>query len=63
MELVSEDDIADVIVCGPDPERHLEKIRAAIDAGYDHLHIDQVGPDQHGFFEFYRREILPKLRS
>jgi coenzyme F420-dependent glucose-6-phosphate dehydrogenase len=63
VELVTEDDIADVVVCGPDPERHLDAIRRAADAGYDHIHIDQVGPDQRGFFDFYRREILPALAS
>ena len=60
-ELVTEDQVAEAIVCGPDPERHLAKIREYADAGYDHVYVHQVGPDQEGFFEFYRREILPQL--
>jgi hypothetical protein len=28
------------------------------DAGYDHVYIHQVGPDQEGFLDFYSREIL-----
>jgi hypothetical protein len=32
-----------------------------IDAGFDHVYIHQVGPDQESFFEFYQREILPEL--
>ncbi|GAA1756390.1 TIGR03557 family F420-dependent LLM class oxidoreductase [Luedemannella helvata] len=59
---VTEDRIAEVIVCGPDPERHLAGIQRCVDAGYDHVHVDQVGPDQEGFFAFYEQEILPKLR-
>jgi coenzyme F420-dependent glucose-6-phosphate dehydrogenase len=59
VKAVTEDDIAKVIVCGPDPERHVAKIREGIEAGYDHLHVYQVGPDQEGFFRFYEREILP----
>ncbi|GAA1781842.1 LLM class F420-dependent oxidoreductase [Luedemannella flava] len=59
---VTEDQIAEVIVCGPDPERHLAGIQRCVDAGYDHVHVDQVGPDQEGFFTFYEQEILPKLR-
>jgi G6PDH family F420-dependent oxidoreductase len=59
IKTVTEDDIAKVIVCGPDAERHLAKIREGIEAGYDHLHVYQVGPDQEGFFRFYEREILP----
>jgi len=60
--LVTEQDIADVVVCGPDVEAHLAAIDKAVDAGYTHVHIDQVGPDQEGFFEFYEREVLPRLR-
>jgi coenzyme F420-dependent glucose-6-phosphate dehydrogenase len=60
-ELVTEDDIAESIVCGPDPERHLAAIREYVDAGYDHVYVHQVGPDQEGFFSFYEREILPEL--
>jgi coenzyme F420-dependent glucose-6-phosphate dehydrogenase len=61
VEMLTEDDVAKVIVCGPDPQRHLDKIREGIDAGFDNLHVYQVGPDQEGFFRFYEREILPKL--
>jgi G6PDH family F420-dependent oxidoreductase len=59
--MLTEDDVAQVIVCGPDPERHVAKIREGIDAGYNNLHIYQVGPDQDGFFDFYERQVLPRL--
>ena len=58
---VSEDDVAKSIVCGPDPEPHLEKIRKFADAGYDHVYVHQIGPDQEGFFRFYEERILPEL--
>jgi G6PDH family F420-dependent oxidoreductase len=58
---VTEDDIAEAIVCGPDPERHLEGIRGYVEAGYTHVYVHQVGPDQQGFFDFYKNEVLPKL--
>jgi len=61
-QMVREDDIADVIVCGPDPAKHIEKIRAFAKAGYDHVYVHQVGPDQEGFFRFYQQEVLPKFR-
>jgi G6PDH family F420-dependent oxidoreductase len=60
--MVSEDDVAQKIVCGPDRGRHLENIQKFIDAGYDHVYIHQVGPDQEGFFRFYEQEILPELQ-
>ena len=58
---VTEDAVAKVVACGPDPERHLEVIRKFTDAGYDHVAIHQIGPDQMDFFDFYEREVLPKL--
>ncbi|HEX2025163.1 MAG TPA: TIGR03557 family F420-dependent LLM class oxidoreductase [Actinomycetota bacterium] len=60
-EMVSENDVAEKVVCGPDPERHLEAIRTYAEAGYDHVWVHQVGPNQEGFLEFYAREILPKI--
>lgn len=60
-ELVREEDVAESVVCGPDSERHLAAIRDYVDAGYDHVYVHQVGPDQEGFFDFYKREILPEL--
>jgi len=60
-EVLDEDDIAASIVCGPDPERHREAIQEYVDAGYDHVYVHQVGPDQGGFFEFYEREVLPSF--
>jgi G6PDH family F420-dependent oxidoreductase len=58
---VTVDTVAKAITCGPDPERHIDAVRKFIDAGYDHIYIHQVGPDQDGFFDFYRREVLPAL--
>jgi coenzyme F420-dependent glucose-6-phosphate dehydrogenase len=60
-EVVREEDVAESVVCGPDPEAHLEAIRSYIDVGYDHVYLHQVGPDQEGFFRFYEREVLPKV--
>jgi coenzyme F420-dependent glucose-6-phosphate dehydrogenase len=62
VKTVREDDVAESIVCGPDPKKHLEAIRQFEDAGYDHVYVHQVGPDQDGFFRFYEERILPELR-
>lgn len=61
-QLVDEDEVAQAVVCGADPERHIDKIKEFADAGYDHVYVHQVGPDQRGFFRFYEQQILPKLR-
>ncbi len=61
-ELVKEEQVAEMLVCGPDPERHIEKINEYIEAGYDQVYIHQVGPDQEGFISFYQKEVLPKFK-
>jgi G6PDH family F420-dependent oxidoreductase len=58
---VSEDDVAEVVACGPDPELHLEFLQRFADAGYDHLFIHQVGPDQEGYLRFFERELAPRV--
>jgi G6PDH family F420-dependent oxidoreductase len=59
---VTEDQVAEAVPCGPDPELHLAKIREYLDAGYDHVYLHQVGPDQEGFIRFAERELLPALK-
>lgn len=60
-ELVTPDQIAEKIACGPDPERHVDTIRAYVEAGFDEVHLSQVGPDTEGFFRFYTAELAPRL--
>jgi coenzyme F420-dependent glucose-6-phosphate dehydrogenase len=58
---VTEDQVAEAILCSPDAERHLERIQEYADAGYDHVYIHQIGPDQAGFIEFAARDVLPRV--
>ena len=60
---VTEDQVAEAVSCGPDPGAHLGKIRAYLDAGFDRVYLHQVGPDQKGFLDFARRELLPALEQ
>jgi coenzyme F420-dependent glucose-6-phosphate dehydrogenase len=60
-ELVTEDDVAETVVCGPDPERHLDKLREFKDAGFTHVFVHQVGPEQDAFIRFYAERVLPGL--
>jgi len=59
---VREEDVAESVICGPDVRRHAEAIQRFVDAGYDHVYVHQVGPDQEGFFRFYEEKVLPELR-
>jgi hypothetical protein len=58
--MLTEDDVAKTVVCGLDAERYAEAIDAFADAGYDHVYVHQVGPDQDGFLRFAERELLPR---
>ena len=61
-QLVTEEMMDESFTCGSDPEKHLQQLRAYVDAGYDEVYVQQIGPEQEGFFRFYETEILPKLR-
>ena len=58
---VTEDMVAEVVPCGPDPERHVAAITKYLDAGFDQIYVNQIGPEQEGFFEFYTKELKPRL--
>ena len=59
---VTPDEVAKKIVCGPDPAKHIAKIEEFAKAGYDHVYLTQVGPDQEGFIQFAAKELMPKFR-
>jgi G6PDH family F420-dependent oxidoreductase len=62
-ELVTEDAIAEQVACGPDPQLYVDRIQPYLDAGFDHVYLHQVGPDQEGFLRFAEAELLPRLRG
>ena len=53
------DDLEGTLTLGPDPDEYLEELKNYEQAGYTHVHIHQVGPDQEGFLEFAKRELMP----
>ncbi|WP_323173934.1 TIGR03557 family F420-dependent LLM class oxidoreductase [Natrialba sp. PRR66] len=60
-EAVTADEIAERVVCGPDPEAHISAIQEYVDAGFDHVTIHQIGPNQAEFVEFYENEVIPAI--
>ena len=59
--LVTVEQVAEKITCGPDPEEHVAAIREYVDAGFDEVYVSQVGPDQMGFLDVFQKEIAPRL--
>jgi G6PDH family F420-dependent oxidoreductase len=62
VKMLDKEQVTKHIPCGPDPQQHLAAIRRFLDAGYDHVYVHQIGPDQEGFFRFYQQQILPELQ-
>ncbi|HWD02899.1 MAG TPA: TIGR03557 family F420-dependent LLM class oxidoreductase [Amycolatopsis sp.] len=60
-QLVTADMVRGQFPCGPDPERYVAKVREFADAGFDELYVQQIGPDQDAFFDFWSRKIQPEL--
>ncbi|MEP6695585.1 MAG: TIGR03557 family F420-dependent LLM class oxidoreductase [Pseudonocardiales bacterium] len=66
--LVTPDSTRDSIAYGNDVERHVDAFRPYAKAGIDAVHVSQIGArfeetNARGFFDFYRDEVLPRLRE
>jgi G6PDH family F420-dependent oxidoreductase len=62
--LVTRDQVADALSCGPDVDTHVEAVKPFIDAGFDEIALIQVGGDhQEKFCGWAEAELLPALRS
>ena len=46
-----------------DPELHVEAVLEFVDAGYDHVDLDQAGPNQEGFLRYAEAELLPRREA
>ncbi|WP_406460372.1 LLM class F420-dependent oxidoreductase [Streptomyces sp. NBC_01622] len=62
-QLVGPERIEASLTCGDDPDAHVKAVREYVDAGFDTVYVNQIGPDQQGFFDFYRTKVLPRLEG
>jgi G6PDH family F420-dependent oxidoreductase len=60
---ITPDTVAQLVSCGPSPDRHLKAIDRFVRAGYDHIILVQVGPQQDAFIDFFEHDLAPALRS
>ncbi|QLK26441.1 TIGR03557 family F420-dependent LLM class oxidoreductase [Natrinema zhouii] len=60
-QAVSEDDIRELIVCGDDPDEHVDALEEYVDAGYDRVVVHQIGSNQAEFVEFYEENVFPSF--
>ncbi|HWH06706.1 MAG TPA: TIGR03557 family F420-dependent LLM class oxidoreductase [Gaiellaceae bacterium] len=62
-ESVTKEMATEGVPCGADPEPIVELVREWEQAGFDHIALHQIGPDQEGFFRFWQDELRPRLAS
>jgi len=60
---VSLETVAEKISCGPSAEKHLEAVGKFVKAGFDHIVLVQIGPNQAGFLDVFQHELEPALRK
>ena len=62
-EMVTPADVAESVVCGPDPQPILEAIEEYANAGFTHVYLHQVGPDQGALLELFETGVVPTASS
>jgi coenzyme F420-dependent glucose-6-phosphate dehydrogenase len=55
------DELDGTLTLGPDVDEFVEEIKNYDEAGYTHVYLHQIGPDQEAFLAFAQNELLPKL--
>jgi len=61
-QTVREEDVRGQFALGPDAEPYVEAVRKYADAGFDHLVLQNAGPDPDGFIDFFHKELHDKLQ-
>ncbi|MBQ1023589.1 TIGR03557 family F420-dependent LLM class oxidoreductase [Micromonospora sp. C95] len=60
---VTENDIRQQFAVGPDPDVHVQAVRTYVDAGFDHVVLQNAGPDPDGFLDFFQDTLAARLRA
>lgn len=59
---VTPEAMGEKISCGPSIEKHVAAIATYVEAGFDHVIVTQIGPEQQRFLEVFEKELAPALR-
>ncbi|WCN78833.1 TIGR03557 family F420-dependent LLM class oxidoreductase [Micromonospora sp. LH3U1] len=60
---VEEKHVRQLFAIGPDPEPHVTKVRSYVEAGFDHIVLQNAGPDPDGFLDFFAHDLSGRLRA
>lgn len=62
-QLVTEDDMAKAVPCGPDLDPIVKAVKEYREVGFDHIYLHQIGSDQDSFFKIWDAELRETLAS
>jgi G6PDH family F420-dependent oxidoreductase len=62
-QTVTADDIRQQFAVGPEPGPYVEAVQKYADAGFDHIVLQNAGPDPDGFIDFFAKELKDRLPS
>jgi G6PDH family F420-dependent oxidoreductase len=60
---VRAEDVTKQFAVGPDVEKYVEHVQQYVDAGYDHIVLQNAGPDPQGFVYFFTKELADRIRT
>lgn len=59
--MVKPEDMASLMPCGPDAQKHAESIKPFLEAGVTNMALVYPGRDTSGYLDFWRKELRPLL--
>lgn len=62
-QFIKPEDLQEQIPHGPEVETYVRAVKKFTDAGFDHVVLQPVGPDQASFMRFFEKQLGPRLRS
>jgi G6PDH family F420-dependent oxidoreductase len=60
-QTVRPEDIREQFAVGPDPQPYADAVKKYTDAGFDHIVLQNAGPDPDGFLDFFAKELKDQL--
>jgi G6PDH family F420-dependent oxidoreductase len=61
--LVTEEMTRSSVVCGRNPDEHIEAFSPYVDAGLDEIYVANMGPHYADMIAMYRSDVLPQLNG
>lgn len=62
-QLVTKEQTASTVTCGPDIDAHVAKLQECVDAGFEDVYVANMGPHWREMITAYGSSVLPRLRG